>query len=332
MTSISCIIPTLGRLPFLLATLRDLLKQEQAVWECVVVSQGESDFTQVFELARQARIPFRAFHCFEVNASLARNVGLVEATAPVVLFLDDDVRIPSRTFLSAHLRHYQDNLLAGVAGQILDTSGRTRGTRHFLSNHSRAGWLYFASNYERPCQIRNGGSGNLSVRREWAIAVGGMDAQFEKGAHREESDFCLRLTQRYGSLRFDPDASLVHLAASKGGCRNWGMNRGIHPLHHVTGEWYFILKNLREKRILWRDLPHHLLQLYLRQIWSADNKWRPGRILSAVQRSAEGCQVARQKLKEGPKYLSEHIAGRYKIIAESSSTRLHSPEESAHLA
>ena len=315
-TQISVVIPTLGRLPFLLATLRDLLKQEQVAWECVVVSQGESDLTQVFELARNARVPLRAFQCLELNASLARNVGLVEATAPVVLFLDDDVRIPSWAFLATHLRHYQDSSVCGVAGQILDNSGRTRGKRHFLSNHSRAGWLYFPFNYERPCQIWSGVSCNLSVRREWAIAVGGMDAQFEKGAHREESDFCLRLTQRHGSLLFDPDASLVHLTASKGGCRNWGMNRGLHPLHHVTGEWYFILKSLREKRILWRDLPHHLLQLHLRQIWNADNKWRPGRILSAVQRSAEGCHLARQKLKEGPRYLSEHITARYKIIAE----------------
>ena len=73
--------------------------------------------------------------------------------------------------------------------------------------------------------VRNGASNHLSVRRREALAIGGMDAQFEKGAHREESDFCLRYTDRYGPLLFDPEATLVHLGDQSGGCRTWGINR-----------------------------------------------------------------------------------------------------------
>jgi GT2 family glycosyltransferase len=255
------------------------------------------------------------FYCSEGNSSLARNIGLVEARAPIVLFLDDDIKITNPRFLSNHLRHYTSPSLSGVTGQILDPSGQTRATRHAFSNNPRSGWLYFPYNFDKPCSIPNGCAGNLSVRRDWAISVGGMDAQYEKGAHREESDFCLRLTQQYGNLTYDPSASLIHLAAPAGGCRNWGQNWGIHPIHHVAGEWYFILKNLKQGRLLWRDVPHHLMQLYLRQIWNSENRYSPVRISSAISRSFMGFRLARGKLKQGPRYITPDISSSYRSIS-----------------
>ena len=61
-----------------------------------------------------------------------------------------------------------------------------------------------------------------------------------KRVHIEESDFCL-LNQQFGKILFEP-RQFVHLGAAQGGCASWGKNDGIHPFHHVFGEWYFILK------------------------------------------------------------------------------------------
>ena len=309
---LSIVIPTLGRLPFLISTLQDLLKQDLDAWEVLVVSQSELGPSPFLGLGDRAKAACRLFNCSQANASLARNIGLCEARAPVVLFLDDDIKIHSTHFLANHLRHYGSPSLSGVAGQILDPSCRTRARRHPFSNNPRSGWLYFPSNFDKPCSVANGGAGNLSVRRDWAVDVGGMDAQYEKGAHREESDFCLRLTQRYGNLTYDPAASLVHLAASVGGCRAWGENRGNHPLHHVAGEWYFILKNLKEGRLLYRDLHHHLLHLFLRQIWNPDNRYNPIRIAPAIRRSLHGLRLAREKYRQGPRYITPAIGSSYR--------------------
>ncbi len=310
------VIPTLARSEPLMNTLRDLSAQDLASWECIVVAQSEIDPAPIRDLFAGTARRLRILRLGEPNASLARNVGLLEARGSVVLFLDDDLRIPDAGFLRRHLRNYEDDSIPGVVGQLVDEDGAVREDRHRRSFHPRVGWLYFPPNYNRRCLCRTGGSGNLSVRREFAIAVGGMDAQFEKGAHREESDFCLRLTDRFGPLVFDPEASVIHLLAEEGGCRSWGTNRGIHPLHHVTGEWYFIRKMRRMGLIQLRDLPDHWAVLVRRQILNPDNRRSPRRIARALRRCAAGYRAAGRKIREGPRHIDTLTRGTYVEMQE----------------
>lgn len=303
--ALSVVIPTLGRPDVLRRTLDDLAEQTLDRWECLVVAQDEASAkaasshrlaeTGILSVLRQGT----------ASASAARNRGLLAARADVVLFLDDDVRLGGPSFLNAHLGNFDDRDVPGVVGQVLGRSGEERDGRHPRSRHPRVGWLYFPYNYSRRCRVADAPSGNLSVRRRWALEVGGMDEQYEKGAHREDSDFCLRLTSRYGPLVFDPAASLVHLGEEAGGCRSWGMNRGVHPIHHVTGEWYFILKNLRAGRIFLRDLPDHLYCLLRRQIANGENLRRPWQMLHAAGRTGRGLARALARLREGPRHLEE---------------------------
>jgi glycosyltransferase involved in cell wall biosynthesis len=310
--SLTVMIPSLGRDERLQATARDLARQDYPDWECVIVLQGQASEAQVSRLRAILGERLRVFHADEANASLARNIGLLEARSEVVLFLDDDVVIADPDFLRHHAGHYRAPEVPGVVGQVLGPDRAVRDERHPWSHHPRNGWLYFPSNFNHPAHVRNGTSCNLSVRKEWALAVGGMDAQFEKGAHREESDFCLRLTDRYGLLVFDPKASLVHLGEPSGGCRNWGMNSGVHPLHHVAGEWYFILKGIRGGQILWRDLPHHLFALIRRQILNRPNLQSLRSLWRASRRSLEGLRAALGKLRAGPRPVGTVRRDRYR--------------------
>jgi glycosyltransferase involved in cell wall biosynthesis len=301
---ISIVIPTIGRAEILYSTLQDLCQQDIDNWECLIIAQSPMDFEAIQQLATDTGRNIKLLQCSQPNASLARNIGLLESRGKVVLFLDDDLKIDNPSFLKAHLKNYEAPLVSGVFGQVLNPNKEVRTSRHPRSENSRIGWLYFPPNYNQKCSVRNGASCNLSVRREWAISVGGMDAQFEKGAHREESDFCLRFTQQYGELIFAPEASVIHLSVGSGGCRSWGINRGIHPLHHITGEWYFLLKNLQNGHILWHDLPDHLYVLLRRQIWNEEIKWQIPKLKLALQKSLEGYKAAQQKLKQGPLYLN----------------------------
>ena len=301
---LSIVIPSLAREDSLLVTLGELARQRYPDWECLVVLQARPDPQACAALRRTLGARLRLFHLAEPNASLARNVGLIEATGDIVLFLDDDVLLPEPEFLGRHARHYADPTLCAVFGQVRGRDHAVRPTCHRWSHDPRSGWLYFPPNHTQRRRLRNGGAGNLSVRRDWAIAVGGMDAQFEKGAHREESDFCLRLTDRYGPLLFDPEAWLVHLGEPTGGCRHWGLNRGLMPLHHVTGEWYFVMKSWRRGHLTTSELPHHLLALVLRQILNAANRGRAATMLAAVLQSSRGWRRARWKLAQGAKDLT----------------------------
>lgn len=300
---LSAVIPTIGRPEVLSGALDDLARQELDRWECIVVAQDDAsaEAASSHRLSEDGILAVQRYGT--ASASAARNAGLLAARADVVLFLDDDVRLGDPAFLSAHLGNYGDPDVPGVVGQVLPSSGRERDSRHPRSRRPRVGWLYFPYNYTGRTLLASALTGNLSVRRRWALEVGGMDEQYEKGAHREDSDFCLRLTSRYGPLVFDPAASLVHLGEEEGGCRSWGMNRGVHPIHHVTGEWYFILKNLRAGRVRLRDLPDHLYCLLRRQIANGENVRRPWQMLRAAGRSGRGVGRALAKLRDGPSHL-----------------------------
>lgn len=311
---LSVVIPSFAREETLRVTLGELARQRYADWECLVVLQTMPDTSVCDALQRTLGERLRLFHLDEPNASLARNVGLIEATGEIVLFLDDDVLLPEPEFLARHARHYADPALCAVFGQVRGRDRAVRPTCHRWSLDPRYGWLYFPPNHSQPRWLRNGTSANLSVRRDWALAVGGMDAQFEKGAHREESDFCLRLTDRYGPLLFDPEAWLVHLGEPTGGCRHWGVNRGLMPLHHVTGEWYFLMKNWREARIGLGELPHHFAILMRSQVLNPVSRARPVQVLAAVRRSFEGLRLARRKFDEGSKDLTTIPRPSYKQV------------------
>lgn len=301
---LSVVIPSLGRPRVLQNTLEDLVRQHHAPLEVLIIAQDIITAESAQRHATDLSLNVIVEPLMQPNASLARNRGLQTARGEIVLFLDDDVQINSPKFLNAHLANYQKPEVPGVAGQILAPGENDREERHSRSLHPRVGWLYFPRDWAERTTVREAPTGNLSVRRTLALAVGGMDAQFHRGAHREDSDFTLRLTQRYGLLIFDPEASLVHLGEPEGGCRSWGSNRGIHPLHHVTGEWYFIAKNLRAGTILFRDLPDHLFVLIRRQILNRSNLTHPWRVVVAALRSAQGLGRAVSKLRQGPKHLA----------------------------
>lgn len=318
MIKLSVIIPTLGRKDELYNTMLDLSKQDldKEMWELLIVIQNRPDIDEFKSNVDKLGIRYKLIYSSAPNASLARNIGLIESRGKYVLFLDDDLVINNTQFLANHLNAYIDNDISGVFGQVLDPGVPERTTRHKWSYKKHIGWMFFPPNYNQECKIENGGAGNLSVIKDYAMAVGGMDINFEKGAHREESDFCLRLTSKYGMLLFEPKASVIHLGAAVGGCRNWGKNDGIHPAHHVFGEWYFILKGLKLGTVKWYQLHYHLGVLFFRQIWNESNRMNKRVIPKACWNSIKGFGSAVKSVwfKPAPKLLPEGY--KYEIVVQ----------------
>lgn len=306
---LSVVIPTLGRPELVVRLVRRLVELPGPHREILVIDQSSGCAADIqARLAslsgRSTRVIYRSLDV--LSASAARNLGLVLASAPILLFLDDDMEIERPDFLLKHLRHYREPGVVAVTGQMLSPDGRTRSHRHRWSEHPRAGWLFFPSNFTEPAWLDSGRSGNLSVRRAAALQVGGMDEQYERGAHREETDFCLRLRQRYGKILFDPSASAIHLGEPTGGSRAGSRPAtGLRPMHHVVGECYFLIKNLKEGRILPEDLWLHLIALAQRQLlYPLQGGFRPWLVPVALVRLAYGLWIARHKYHEGPRHLA----------------------------
>lgn len=252
--AVSIVIPTLGRRRILEDCLKDIKNLASDSWEVIVIDQGEPSFSGDFGMGSER---LRIFHCPIPSASLARNIGLREALGAVVLFLDDDVRIPNPYFLESHLRHFRDPSVSGVYGQVLEVNQMPTCSPEPEQIETDWGWMKLPANYGRRCRTRNGASNNLSVRRDWALLIGGMDAWFERGARREETEFNLRYTKRFGLLMFDPEASLIHLSAD-GGSRSWGRVQRIVPMHHIVGHWYFLLRAIYDRTL---SLPGIFLEI-----------------------------------------------------------------------
>ena len=233
------------------------------------------------------------------SASAARNYGLREAKGAIVLFLDDDVIISDPRFLLKHLRHYFDPNVIGVAGAAPDLGQKISYQRHRFFRERGLGWAYFPSNQGCQAWLRVGRSNNLSVRRKEAIDCGGMDEQYEKGAHREEADFGLRLTRDRGRLLYDPFADLVHIGNAEGGIRSWQQGESVKALHHMVGDLYLL-----RRQIPFFQWPEYLALSLRYFVFPKGVRTPIGHWTVALKRHAKAWRIAAAKSKEGPKYIS----------------------------
>lgn len=236
---VSIIIPTINRDDCLKETLLYLQKQINVDFEVIIIYQ--SPITQLNTNSYPDNFYF--FNCNDESASAARNIGILNSNSNILLFIDDDVLIDDNKFIFNHFRHYRDADLIGVVGKSYTLNDNSISyERSSRSYNKKVGFLYFPKNFGCNTFVLSGRSNNLSIRKNIAIAVGGMDENYEKGAHREETDFCLRVTRKYGDLIFDPQAKLVHIGNKTGGIRSWNDNDYIKANHNMVGAIYFDFK------------------------------------------------------------------------------------------
>ena len=178
------IIPTRDRLPLLREAVTSVLTQDLPTWELIVVDDASSDGTSEWvealadDRVRGIRLEDR------VERSAARNRGLADATAPTVLFLDDDDLLrPSA------LRHLEEGLgrtpaavAAFGAKEVFDGSGHHKRIPHprvrivrSIWDDVMAGWMFV--------------SGQVLLRTDVVRAAGGWD---EALTVAEDQDLWLR--------------------------------------------------------------------------------------------------------------------------------------------
>jgi GT2 family glycosyltransferase len=233
----------------------------------------------------------------------AMNTALGEAKSPVVLFLDDDV-IPGPGLIESHWRSYTDESVWSVAGQVLQP-GQTP-TADVRKEYGRGLWtdLEFPFNSTQRRFVRNCMAGNLSVRRDRAIAIGGFDENFVAVAYRFETEFCRRLWRHGGRTLFEPSAGIRHLRAAAGGTRSYVDLRRTHRPDHCVGEYYFALLHgspLDATRYAVRRFVRSLTTRYL----ALHPWWMPAKLLGELR----GLLWALRLVAGGQKWGREFVKG-----------------------
>ena len=260
---ISVIIPTYQREAVLRATLQDILSQSYPRFEVLVIDQTlhHEPATQLYleELARSQKILW--FPVTWASLPAARNYGVRRSRGEIILFIDDDVKIPP-DYLAAHSRNYQRPEVGAVAGRVWDRmklseTGNWQETKLAVVNtgidylppqamDAAIAWYHLDLVYpNQPQQVIAARGCNMSFRRavftqyhQW------FDERFRGSAVREEADFCLRMRSTPWQIWYDPEAYLIHWGEETGGCHDLSTRSLAYQLTFYHNHFLLGLKNL----------------------------------------------------------------------------------------
>jgi glycosyltransferase involved in cell wall biosynthesis len=207
----SVVINTYNRGSSLDDALNGLSELDYPTFEVVVVNGPSTDNTAQVLADWQGRI--KIGHCNVANLSVSRNIGIQMAEGDVVAFLDDDA-IPHPQWLSRIAGHYVDDDVGAVGGFTIDNTGVAFQARKTLCD--RFGNAYFPHDYVDERGFMFPGSPmypsllgtNSSFRLRALRAIGGFDKVF--AYFLDETDVCLRLTDRGYKVLYEPDAIIYH--------------------------------------------------------------------------------------------------------------------------
>jgi GT2 family glycosyltransferase len=295
--TISIVIPTFERRGALVTLLDDLSRQTRLPLELIVVDQSLLEPFDEGAVADSLRPLVRCLRQAVPNAQVARNRGIAEAAGTIILLLDDDMRVGER-FVESHLANYlADPELAGVAGQVLKQGQKETLVPGPESRWPVDGWMMLPLNYAARRDAINWPSCNASIRRKWAIRIGGFDENFVR-TWFDDSDFSWRLHQAGARVVFDPACSAVHLKVPSGGKRPTSRDRWVlADTESWGGMFYFWRKNFGLCRV-WRHVARTFKRNFCRICFLA----RPDQFLRAAGTMLAGYRWASARLHEGPRY------------------------------
>lgn len=235
--SVAIVIPTLGRERVLCDTLAALLALAYRADELIVVDQtptheAETE-TRLQALADQGCL--RWIRQSPPSIPAAMNRGLVESSAQIMLYVDDDI-VPDVDLVAAHAHAWQEP----VSGDVGLIAGRVVQP---WDDEEKAGSSGFSFAQREPAWIEQFMGGNFSLRRDVAIELGGFDESFVGAAYRFEAEFADRVRRSGYRIRFDPWASLHHLHAGSGGTRSAGHHLRTWRPHHAVGAYYYLMRS-----------------------------------------------------------------------------------------
>ena len=192
---ISVVMPTHNRAELLPAALRALGAQTvpPSEYEVILVADGCTDATPAAVASVRSELAY-TLHFIEQpgqGAAAARNRGVERATAPLILFLDDDMDA-APTLIEAHLSEHAARPGSLVLGYFPIP---LRAAEHDPFARSARDWWDAGFAARREAEYRFGFrdfcTGNISLPGDLFRAVGGFDSRIE-GAGGEDYELGTR--------------------------------------------------------------------------------------------------------------------------------------------
>ena len=205
---ISVVIPTRDRAELLRAALHSLAKQTLAPdeFEVVVVDDGSLDDTAGVCAALGREVPLAYHRIASAGISAAKNLGIFAASAPVVLFFDDD-DVADPDLLRQHLLTHQEHPAPTVAvlGKTVWAPGlRVTELMHYLTDVGRFLFDYSFRHHGDVLDYTFFWGGRTSCKRMFLAAGGIFDPAFRFGA--EDIELGYRLAAQGLKVVYNEDA------------------------------------------------------------------------------------------------------------------------------
>jgi len=213
-------------------------------WELVVIDNGSTDATPavIVETSRSFPAPVVAVVDETPGVARARNRGWQAATAPVVVFTNDDCYLPTDYVERIATAFDADERLGFLGGAVI----RHDPGDDKLGNVSRAEPLDIP-----PGMFLTPGAlitANLAFRRDVLASVGGFDEVFAygNGLVGDDSDAVARISILGWRGRFDPDLVVRHHHGRR-------TEDEIRRVQHGydAGRGAFYAKSLLDPRLRW---------------------------------------------------------------------------------
>ncbi|MCR4326893.1 MAG: hypothetical protein NUV52_04545, partial [Candidatus Roizmanbacteria bacterium] len=150
------------------------------------------------------------------------NLGWQQASALIVLYLDDDVSI-SESAIKAHINAYERESTFGVAGRVINKNKKIKNEESRVGKIAwyGAGFIKnFSSEHQVFVDFPYGC--NMSFRKKTLQEIGGFDEKLAPPIYAfNEIDLGYRVSKRWkNSLIFEPKALVQHFQSKEGGTRN----------------------------------------------------------------------------------------------------------------
>ncbi|MCL5128732.1 glycosyltransferase family 2 protein [Algibacter sp. L4_22] len=241
-TSVSVLIPTLGRAKYLYDVLKDLAKQTVMPTEIIIIEQDDSEIAKSeLNYITSEDWPFKIEHRLipQTGACNARNIGLQLVTSDYVFMADDDIRFNKNTINEALVFMQAHDFNAITLSCLRENETEKR---------------------KIPIQWAAFGSG-CSIVKTSVLRNLKFDMAFEHG-FGEDTDFGMQLRNKGIDVIYLPYVQLKHLKAPIGGFRTtyihaWD-NEKVTPKPSPT----VMLYNLKYKTV--QQLNSYKLTLFFK--------------------------------------------------------------------
>lgn len=214
---VSVIICTYGmeRMPYLVETVRSVLKQSYSNYEILIVSDNNEEL--LFQLHRNfddLGDAVRILTSNEKGLSNARNIGIKHSTGEIIAFIDDDA-LADPEWLSNLIRNYKDSTVVGAGGIIkpIWVGNRPKWFPEELD------WIVGCTYKGHPkgrCEVRNVIGCNMSFRKSIFEQIGLFENKIGRVGKKllagEETELCMRILDNKPGFKiiYDPDAIVYH--------------------------------------------------------------------------------------------------------------------------